>query len=73
MSPGYGRNLNFSVVDAFLRNRVEIPKGRQLFVGVFILVMLLLKPQLRLLLPSDGVVLVSFRSKKKELVLTFGI
>lgn len=71
MSPGYGRNLNFSVVDAFLRNRVEIPKGRQLFVGVFILVMLLLKPEL--LLPSDGVVLVSFRSKKKELVLTFGI
>lgn len=71
MSPGYGRNLNFSVVDAFLRNRVEIPKGSQLFVGVFILVMLLLKPEL--LLPSDGVVLVSFRSKKKELVLTFGI
>lgn len=71
MSPGYGRNLNFSVVDAFLRNRVEIPKGRQLFFGVFILVMLLLKPEL--LLPSDGVVLVSFRSKKKELVLTFGI
>lgn len=71
MSPGYGRNLNFSVVDAFLRNRVEIPKGSQLFVGVFILVMLLLKPEL--LLPSDGVVLVSFRSKKKELVLTLGI
>lgn len=72
MLSGYGRNLNFSVVEAFMRNRVEIPKGSQLFVGVFILVMLLLKPEVWLFLPPDGV-LVSFRSKKKELVLRFGI
>lgn len=73
MSSGYGSNLNFNVVEAFMRNRVEIPKGSQLFVGVFILVMLLLKPEVWLFLPPDGGVLVSFRSKKKELVLRFGI
>lgn len=35
--------------------------------------MLLLKPELWLLQPPDGVVLVSFRSQKKELVLHCGV